>query len=80
MRTSRGHFEAFVAVPKGEPENFVTMAELRAKFDGLTGPYLEAGERDALATTILSLEDVDDARAVMRLSCPGEPARAAVGI
>ncbi len=79
VRTAQGMCEEFVAVPKGEPENFVTPAELRAKFDGLTGPYLDAGERDALAAMLLSLEGVDDVGAVLRLSCPGEPARAVVG-
>ena len=79
VRTARGLFEEFVAAPKGEPEKFVTPAELRAKFDGLTGPYLDGAERDALAMTFLSLEQVDDFGAVLRLSCPNEPARAAVG-
>ena len=79
VRTARGRFEEFVAVPKGEPENFVTPVELRAKFDGLTGPYLDAGERDALAMMLLSLEEADDAGAVLRLSCPSEPARAVAG-
>ena len=79
VRTARGLCEEFVAVPKGEPENFITPAELRAKFDSLTGPYLGAGERDALAGMLLSLDGVDDAGTVLRLSSPGEPARAAVG-
>ena len=79
VRTAQGMCEEFVAVPKGEPENFVTPAELRAKFDGLTGPYLDAGERDALVAMLLSLEEVDDVGAVLRLSCPSEPARAVVG-
>ncbi len=79
VRTARGLCEEFVAVPKGEPEKFATLAELRAKFDSLTGPYLDAGERDALAAMLLSLEGVDDVGAVLRLSCPSEPARAAVG-
>ena len=79
VRTASGVFEEFVAVPKGEPENFVTPAELRAKFDGLTGPYLDAGERDALATTLLSLEQAEDVGAVLRLSCPSAPARAVAG-
>jgi 2-methylcitrate dehydratase PrpD len=79
LRTGKGAFEAFVAVPKGEPDNFVTPAELRAKFDGLTGPYLDAGDRDALAMALMSLDQADDAGAVLRLTCPSAPARAVAG-
>ncbi|PPR65540.1 MAG: hypothetical protein CFH02_01879, partial [Alphaproteobacteria bacterium MarineAlpha3_Bin1] len=35
VTTKRGVFESFVAIPKGEPDNFLSAAELRAKFDGL---------------------------------------------
>ncbi|MEN8196633.1 MAG: MmgE/PrpD family protein, partial [Pseudomonadota bacterium] len=76
---ARGRFEKFVAVPKGEPENFVTPAELRAKFDGLTGPYMDLSGRDALAAALLSLEEADDAGAVLQLSCPSQPVLAAAG-
>ena len=79
VRTARGQFEEFVAVPKGEPKKFITLDELRAKFDSLTGPYLNASERDALAGTLLSLDEVDNAGTVLRLSSPGEPAQAVVG-
>ncbi len=79
VRTSRGLCEEFVAVPKGEPEKFATLAELRAKFDGLTGPYLDVGERDVLATALLSLERTDRAATVLRLSCPSAPERAVAG-
>ena len=79
VQTARGRFEAFVACPKGEPDNFLTTAELRAKFDGLTGPYLDAAERDALASALMSLETVDDIGALLRLSCPLAPALAVAG-
>lgn len=79
LETTRGSFEAFVAIPKGEPENFVTLAELRAKFDGLTAPYLNASQRDALATALLELEDAEDVSAVLRLSSQGQPVLAAAG-
>src|SRR3970040_120230 len=49
IRTKRGAFEAFIDVPKGEPANFLTPAELRAKFDGLVGPYLAPRRADELA-------------------------------
>jgi len=79
VTTPRGRFEDFVAIAKGEPENFVTVDELRAKFDSLTAPYLDTGERDALAAALLSLEKAADAGAVLRLSSRSAPARAVVG-
>ncbi len=70
VRTALGLFERFVAVPKGEPENFLTAAELRAKFDGLVAPYLSEGRRDALITALLSLEQADNISALLRLTRP----------
>ena len=78
-RVPAGEFEKFVAVPKGEPENFLTAGEMRAKFDGLTAPYLSAQNREALAGALLSLEAMDDIGALLRLSHPQEPALAAAG-
>jgi 2-methylcitrate dehydratase PrpD len=74
LKTARGAFETYVRVPKGEPENFLTAAELRAKFDGLTAPYLSQSRRDALAAALLTLEDASDIGAVLRLTRP-EPAQ-----
>ncbi|MCC7483706.1 MAG: MmgE/PrpD family protein [Burkholderiales bacterium] len=68
--TRRGAFETYVRTPKGEPANFLTAAELRAKFDGLTEPYLSARRRDELAGALLSLEQANDAGAVPRLTRP----------
>ncbi len=70
LHTRRGTFEKFVVSPKGEPDNFVTPAELRAKFDGLTAPYLSAARRDRLASTLLALDDVTDVHALMALTRP----------
>ncbi|OGA20973.1 MAG: MmgE/PrpD family protein [Betaproteobacteria bacterium RIFCSPLOWO2_02_FULL_67_26] len=70
IRTGRGTFEAHVRVPKGEPANFLSAAELRAKFDGLAGPYLSARRRDELAGAILALEQAKDIGAVLRLTRP----------
>lgn len=70
IRTARGVFETYVRTPKGEPENFLTAAELRAKFDGLTGPYLSARRRDELASALLGLEQANDIGAVLRLTRP----------
>lgn len=68
LRTARGTFEEFVRIPKGEPENFVSDAELRAKFDGLTGATLSDSRRDALAESLLGLESVSDVAGLMALT------------
>jgi 2-methylcitrate dehydratase PrpD len=72
IETGRGAFETYVRVPKGEPANFLSAAELRAKFDGLTGPYLSARRRDELAGALLGLEHVKDIGALLRLTRPDE--------
>ena len=81
VTTSAGSFEDFVAVPKGEPDNFLTEDELRTKFDGLVAPYLEPAARAAFADGLLALDKADDVSAVLRLSAcrpAGEPAIRAV--
>jgi len=70
IKTARGAFETYVRVPKGEPGNFLTAAELRAKFDGLTGPYLSARRRDELAGALLALDQAKDIGALLRLTRP----------
>jgi len=70
VKTRRGTFEKFVKIAKGEPENFVTLSELRAKFDGLTAPFLPAPRREALARALLALDEAKDIGAVLRLSHP----------
>ena len=70
IKTARGVFETYVRVPKGEPGNFLTAAELRAKFDGLTGPYLSARRRDELAGALLALDQAKDIGALLRLTRP----------
>ncbi len=70
IKTARGTFETYVRVPKGEPANFLSAAELRAKFDGLVALYLPARQRDALAAAVLALEQAQDIGALLRLTCP----------
>jgi 2-methylcitrate dehydratase PrpD len=70
IKTGRGTFETYVRVSRGEPANFLSPAELRAKFDGLTGPYLSARRRDELAAALLALEQVKDVGALLRLTRP----------
>lgn len=72
IKTARGAFETYVTVPKGEPANFLSPAELRAKFDGLTAPYLSARRRDELAGSLLALEKAKDIAAVLRLTRPDQ--------
>ncbi len=70
VTTSRGRFERFVEVPKGEPENFPTGDEQRAKFEGLAGPYLSPERLTAAYAALMSLNDADCIRAVLRLTHP----------
>ena len=63
-------FEAFVSVPKGEPDNFMSQEEIRAKFDGLCQPYLDEKESSKLAAAILTLEEANSISAFMALSRP----------
>ncbi|HET6518942.1 MAG TPA: MmgE/PrpD family protein [Geminicoccaceae bacterium] len=66
----------FVGAPKGEPENFVTPEELRAKFRALVRPYVgEAGEA-ALFRAVMGLED-GGAAELFRHAAPPEAVAAA---
>ena len=71
VTTPRGVFEAFVAVPRGEPDNFVTRDELRRKFDGLLAPCLDGERRARLADGLL---DLDRRRRVEDLLALARPA------
>jgi 2-methylcitrate dehydratase PrpD len=66
--------EKMVVIPKGEPDNFLTAEELRAKFDSLTGPYISAQRRDELADALLEFHRVEDVHAVLALAAPEPPA------
>lgn len=68
VTTKRGDFEAFVVVPKGEADNFFNTSELRAKFDGLVGPYLSAARADELATRLGSILKEVDIKEVLALT------------
>ena len=74
VKTARGTFEKLVVVPKGEPSNFVTDEELRAKFNGLVDPYLDAATRDQLAERLLGLEQEADVSALLGLTFGARPA------
>ena len=78
IETTRGTFETFVEVPKGEPDNWPSEAEHRAKFDALVGPCLPAERAAALAEAILTLDRQTAIGPVLELSRPApQPLRAA---
>jgi 2-methylcitrate dehydratase PrpD len=70
-------FERKVIVPKGEPENFLTEDELRAKFSGLANAAIGEAQAADLAETVLRLDRLDDAGAVIHASIPQTLASAA---
>ena len=74
IRTGNAAFERLVVVPKGEPENFMTDLELRAKFEGLVKPYLSEARRTQLADALLALDTVSDIGALLRSTRPDQGA------
>ena len=66
-----------VVVPKGEPSNFLTEAELRAKFAGLADTVLGADRAARLADAVLAIDTISDVAALMRQAAPLMPARLA---
>ncbi len=66
-----------VVVPKGEPDNFLSEAELRAKFAGLTDAVLGAERAAKLADAVLAIDSTQDVAALMRLAAPLMAARLA---
>ena len=63
-------FTRMVVVPKGEPSNFLTDAELRAKFTGLASPVLGRVRTARLATALLAIDEASYIGALMRLGVP----------
>lgn len=70
-------FERKVVVPKGEPSNFLSENELRAKFAGLTDAVLGPDRAGALASAVLAIDATADISTLMRQSAPLMPARLA---
>ena len=56
-------------VPKGEPANWPSDAEHRAKFDSLVRPSLSAARADALADALWTLDRQPSIPHVLALSC-----------
>ena len=71
------HFVQKVTVPKGEPGNFLSETELRAKFAGLTDAVLGAERAAKLADAVLAIDATPDIASLMRLAAPLLSARLA---
>ncbi len=63
-------FTRTVIVPKGEPGNFLSEAELRAKFAGLTESVLGAERSERLARAVLGIDGMADVAGLIRLAAP----------
>ena len=63
-------FSKTVRVPKGEPDNFLSEAELRAKFAGLTDAVLTRSHAARLAELVLALHTAPDVAAMLRAAVP----------
>jgi 2-methylcitrate dehydratase PrpD len=70
-------FEQMVVVPKGEPTNFLSEAELRGKFAGLADAVLGADRAAALANAVLAIDTMADVSRLARLAAPLMPAQLA---
>ena len=62
--------ERKVVDPKGEPSNFLTEAELRAKFAGLANSVIGDVRAANLAETVLRLDRLEKAGAILAASLP----------
>ena len=79
VTTAHGVYERYVQTPKGEPENFLSREELKAKFDGLAAPYMGANRREALAEALLAIDRIEDIAEVLRMTRPVETDTVAAG-
>ncbi len=70
LRAGGRTFETKVIVPKGEPSNFLSEAELRAKFAGLVNSVMGEASGATLADTVLDLDRLPKAGAIFAASLP----------
>lgn len=77
VRAGGREVSRFVAVPKGEPDNFLTEDELQAKFTGLAAPVLGEARAGQLAEKVLALDTLAGVGALMRFAAPMSSARLA---
>jgi 2-methylcitrate dehydratase PrpD len=77
VRAGGQEYRRKVVVPKGEPANFLTEAELRAKFAGLADAVLGPERARTLADAVLAIDRTPDVASLMRLAAPMMAARLA---
>jgi 2-methylcitrate dehydratase PrpD len=70
-------FSKLVRIAKGEPENFLTEAEIRGKFHTLADAVLGLDRAVQLADAVLALDRAADVNGLMRLGAPIMAARLA---
>ena len=70
IRARGQDFVQKVVIPKGEPDNFLTEGELRAKFAGLADAVLGEERAAQLADAVLAIDRANDVASVIRLSTP----------
>ena len=71
------NFARLVVVPKGEPGNFLTEAELRGKFHGLADAALGEAAARGLADAVLDLANAPSVEAMLARGARDVPARLA---
>ncbi len=77
VRARGKDFVQTVEVAKGEPANFLSEAELRAKFHGLADAVLGHDRAKLLADAVIGLDRAPDVNGLMRLGAPMVAARLA---
>ena len=77
IRARGQEFVKKVVVAKGEPANFLTETELRAKFHGLADAVLGRERATQLADAVVGLDRAADVGTLMRLGAPMLAARLA---
>ncbi|MGH7121913.1 MAG: MmgE/PrpD family protein [Acetobacteraceae bacterium] len=77
IRARGQQFEKIVQVPKGEPESFLTEAEIRDKFASLSAPILGGARTAALADAALGIAGLADVASLLRAGQPAVAARLA---
>ena len=77
VRARGQEFVRTVKVAKGEPDNFLSEAELRAKFHGLADAVLGRGRAAQLADAVIGLDRAPDINGLTRLGAPMVAARLA---
>jgi 2-methylcitrate dehydratase PrpD len=65
IRSGGQTFTKTVIVPKGEPENFLNDAELRAKFHGLADPVIGTASAARLADAVMGLDRLNHAASLL---------------